>query len=557
MQTAKAISQYDQLDDSARWATRILSILVVPGLILVSGFAATGAHRPDPESTLIFLRLFTIGEPIPLLALALWLAIFAWSAVSAPCDPRQDSGTLARGHHRLLVWLIALSAGMVSLIVGRATGQGIGFSADEYAALLQADFLRQGSFTGTIPTEWLPLREGVTPVFVFEGQESTEWVYQYIPGYAILVYLAGMLDAVALLNPILNALTVVLVAEIAEKRWSNRQDLAILATMLIATSQQFLLTGGSQYSMPAHLMFNSLWLFGYVTGPRSVIWMGPVGAFASLLHQPIPHPLFVAPFLLRMLREKRIGALVYLSLWYTIAIVCFVFWRKIGGAIPASILGLPKMGNVVVLLMNVILIATWNAPVVAWGLLVAIRNMRSLDCIDLDLLFGIVAVLLFFLTFVPVTQGHGWGWRYGHQVLVNIVLLATTGWSASSKLMEARHAKRMLTCSFLVSLLVLVPWRTAVAYRIVKPFSNAVDWMSKQEEHVLVIPADSIWYGRDLIRNHPSMRKPVTLRGSSLAGSDTAAIPEPWRTSVRWITVEELEALGLERVDRVVPGADR
>lgn len=455
-QTIKSINQYAQSDNSVRWATRILSILVVPGLILVSGFAATGAHKPDPGSTLIFLRLFTIGEPLPLVALALWLALFPWRAIGKDLGHLQSVLVYERENRKSLVWLIAISSGILSLVIGKVTGQGVGFSADEYAALLQADFLRLGAFTGNLPTEWLPLRDGVTPVFVFEGQKPTEWVYQYLPGYALLVYLAGEVDAVALLNPMLNTLTVVLIAAIAGKRWSDKPDLAVLSALLMATSQQFLLTGASQYSMPAHLMFNTLWLYGYIAGGRSILWMGPVGAFASLLHQPIPHPLFVAPFLLRMLREKRIGALAYLCLWYALAIACFVAWREIGGAIPVSILGMPKMGNVVVLLMNVIMIATWSAPVVSWGLLVAVRNIRALDQIDLDLLFGIVAVLLFFLTFKPVTQGHGWGWRYGHQVLVSIVLLAVTGWTSSCRLIEVGLARRMLASSLLISFVVLL-----------------------------------------------------------------------------------------------------
>lgn len=81
--------------------------------------------------------------------------------------------------------------------------------------------------------------------------------------------------------------------------------------------------------------------------------------------------------------------------------------------------------------------------------------------------------------------------------------------------------------------------------------------MSRQHEMVLVVPADSIWYGRDLIRNHPSMNAPVTLRRSVFAGVDTAAIPTQWRSSVRLISVDELEALGLERVDKILPGSDR
>jgi len=536
---------------------RILAILVVPGLIFVTGFTATGAHKPDPASTLIFLRLFTIGEPVPLVVLAIWLGLFAWTTRAQGRD-RYSKDQLTEGSRRVsLVWLIALLAGVLSLTIGKVTGQGIGFSADEYAALLQADFLRQGALTGAIPQEWLPLREGVTPVFVFEGQEPTDWVYQYLPGYAVLVYLASLVDAVALLNPVLNSLTVLIVAAIARMRWQDRPDIVVLAAMFMATSQQFLLTGASQYSMPAHLMFNSLWLYGYVSGGRSLIWMGPVGAFASLLHQPIPHPLFVAPFLVRMLREKRIGTLVYLGAWYALAIGCFLKWRMIGGAIPASILGLPKMGNVVVLLMNVILIATWSAPVVSWGVLVAVRRVRRLDPLDTDLLAGIVAVLLFFLTFVPITQGHGWGWRYGHQVLVSIVLLAVTGWKASAAQLGMSRARRIVIASMFLSLVVLIPWRTAVAYRVVRPFKRAVDWMGQQKEMVLVVPADSVWYGRDLIRNHPSMKAPVALRGSAIAWSDTSAVPRPWRSSVRWIRVEELEALGLERLDSIVPGSDR
>ena len=82
-----------------------------------------------------------------------------------------------------------------------------------------------------------------------------------------------------------------------------------MAVALLATSSQVVLTSGSGYTMPAHLLANLLWLWLYLRGDRRrgrsrCSWAGS----RSGLHSPFPHALFVAPFLVRLLRERRWGA---------------------------------------------------------------------------------------------------------------------------------------------------------------------------------------------------------------------------------------------------------
>ena len=60
------------------------------------------------------------------------------------------------------------------------------------------------------------------------------------------------------------------------------------------------------YAMPAHLCFNLLWLRLFLADRRRAdLGAIAVGFIATGLHQPLFHPMFVAPFMLMLLLERN------------------------------------------------------------------------------------------------------------------------------------------------------------------------------------------------------------------------------------------------------------
>src|SRR5688572_33310947 len=89
------------------------------------------------------------------------------------------------------------------------------------------------------------------------------------------------------------------------------------------------MTGGTGYSMPAHLALNLLWVWLYQRGDaRSWGVALVVGVLALGLHNPIPHALFVGPFLIRLVRERRWERLVPALVVYAAGSALWLAWLR-------------------------------------------------------------------------------------------------------------------------------------------------------------------------------------------------------------------------------------
>ena len=85
-------------------------------------------------------------------------------------------------------------------------------------------------------------------------------------------------------------------------------DLALIAAALLGTSSQLIVMAMTAYAMPAHLAFNLAWLWLFLRGGKAGhAGAIAVGFLATGLHQLVFHPLFVAPFILRLLFHRRWG----------------------------------------------------------------------------------------------------------------------------------------------------------------------------------------------------------------------------------------------------------
>jgi hypothetical protein len=195
-------------------------------------------------------------------------------------------------------------------------------------------------------------------------------------------------------------------------------------------------------------------------------------------------------------------------------------------------------------MMNTALLLSWNCPVLGPLVLVAVLHPRRLDDVQVDLALGVLLTIIFFM-FFPLTQGHGWGYRYAHQVLGNLCLLAAAGVSALYETLGQRRTRQWLAAGLVTSLIVQLPLRLRDTEQFVRPFARGVEYVRSRDATILLVRGDSIWYGADLIRNDPYLTYPVVVRMNRLAPQLIEQMKAAFPGRVRELSDGEMLRLGM------------
>ena len=530
----------------------ITLLIALYGLLARSQMIGWGLVFPGPVN--VFFRLYAFHEPLLLVVLAVWMIVaMVVLARRAPLPSGTTRLERLRAPSVRAVAVLAALIFLISVVTWYRVHHAVLLTMDEFTSDFQAHILARGELRATVPTEWQPYLDAMAPVFTAYRDLRGGWLSQYLPGYALLKTPFVMTGLEVLLNPILAALSVVLIAAIARRLWPGEGLRPGMALAFFVTSSEVLMTSGTGYSMPAHLALNLLWLWLYQRGDgRSWGLALAVGVLAMGLHNPMPHALFVAPFLLRLVRERRwqrVGAAV---IAYGLGSLIWIAWLRManpfareGGPGLFSMFAMPNALAFWLQGLNLSLLFTWHAPL--FGALAAIGLVRARreGPVMTDVALGVVFTLLFYL-FFPLTQGHGWGYRYAYQVLGNLALLAAVGTPSLLAAAGARRAQGLLVASFATALLVQVPVRFYQGERFIRPYAAAYRYVASRPARVVLVHGDSIWYGRDLIRNGPYLGgQPVVLAARMLTREGRAAIEAAYPGQVVDVKDGELLRLGL------------
>ena len=557
--------------DGLRAAAVVTLAAAAFGLIAREVVARTGLGHPQPASANVFFALYTLHEG-PFLWLLALSAVGVWIA-----GGRMPSGRLGWELRALSVatrtpaWAVALAALALTLAGGAVLLHGIDLAMDEFTASFQARIFASGRVQAPVPAEWRGLAPWMTPVFVNYKEAAGVWLSSYLPVYAAIRSLFLLGGVASLTNPALGALTIVLVVAVGRRIWSG--DMAArpttFALLFLALSAQFLVTSMGAYSMAAHLCLNLLWLWLYLRNDRVGLGLAPwIGVLALGLHNPIPHTLFAAPFVLRLVRERRFGWVGYCALVYAAGAAGWYQWLEFaqtdvdgtmavigagtagGGGLGGGVFntfGLPSLFRWFVQGMSLVLLLTWQTPAVAPLLVVAFFGWRRLGATERDLAAGLVATWLFY-AFFDADQGHGWGYRYMHPVLGNVVLLAAAGaeqvWRAGREAVLAR----LIVASAVATLAVQWPLRAVQTERFVRPYAAVLDQVARQRAEIVAVDPGLAWYGRDFVRNDPFLETTPKVVGLRLIGGrlpDPAHIPPAARGRIHRLTTAEIARLGV------------
>jgi hypothetical protein len=435
-------------------------------------------------------------------------------------------------------------------------------SMDEYAALFQSQAFAAGHLSGSFPPQlldWLiPL--GFQDYFLNVSRITGSVAETYWPGFALLLAPFTWAGISWACNPVVSALTLIVVHRLALALFNDREAAGLVLLLTIASPVIFA-NGISYYSMPAHLLANSLFALLLIQPtPRRAFAAGVVGALALSLHNPVPHMLFAAPWLIwiaaRPDRVRLLAALGagYLPLGVLLGVGWFEFSTQLlhgGLAISRtsaaasdrlehmlSIFSLPSSTLLLVRLIGLAKLWIWAVP----GLMIlatagAMRWWRHTTC----RLFAISALLtLLGYFFVPVDQGHGWGYRYFHSAWMALPILATAAMfrpieprdsrrespHGVSRIFEEAAVKSYVTACIVLTLIFGIGWRAWQIQEFVTNDLRQLPHYSGTERQIVIINGKHSFYGADLVQNDPWLRGNVIRMYSRGAAVDAKMMAE-------------------------------
>lgn len=406
-------------------------------------------------------------------------------------------------------------------------------SMDEYAGWFQATAFANGSLAGRVPPElanWV-IPTGFQGHFFVVNHVTGELASAYWPGFALLLSPFVWLGIPWACNPLIVASSLLLVGQVARDVVGEERARG-WAILLALASPALTLNGVSFYSMPAHLLFNLIFVWLLLSpSPRRVFLAGVVGSFALVLHNPFPHLLFALPWLgwLIFRREGGVRNAMLLGCGYLPLILLIgVGWIlsldalrnsgqvAVSAAASASespwivrmTMGLtrpfrfPNESTIVFRVGGLIKLWLWSSPFLIVLAVLAANRLpnRLLKLMGASLL---ITILGYFL--VPVSQGHGWGDRYSHSAWGVLPILAAA-WICSVSA-NGKHSEALLPAVAKAALLSLL---MATGLRAWQIGSFMSDHMAQLPPYPAATPAIVFvragYYAMDLVQNDPWLR---------------------------------------------------
>jgi hypothetical protein len=408
---------------------------------------------------------------------------------------------------------------------------------DEYAAYFQSRVFAAGQLHGRFPApllDWL-IPRGFQDYFLNVSRATGSVAETYWPGFALLLTPFTWAGVPWLCNPVISALTLLVIHRLALELFDDREA-AGFALLLTIASPVIFANGISYYSMPAHLLANSVFALLLIRPtPLRAAAAGVVGSFAFALHNPVPHMLFAAPWLVWVATRQggmRLLALIagYLPLSALLGLGWFLFSGHLlrEGLVSATapvadshrlqsmieIFSLPDATMVLARLIGMAKIWVWAIP----GLVIlaaagAVRWRQNVLC---RLLTASALLTLFGYFLVPADQGHGWGYRYFHSAWMALPLLATAALFRPARTpgeanlpvrrFEDSETKGFVAACILLTLVFGVGFRAWQLQGFMARDVSQVPQYKGTERRVVILDGRFSFYGADLVQNDPWLR---------------------------------------------------
>lgn len=520
--------------------------LSVPLLLLLLGFAvwwgipdwmeaAPGQLLHNNIFWYLYVRNESAGFLLQFLALAVFLCVFRADGTRIP-----DLSSLGLPSPR------AVAAAVVGLaLCGWLFAFGrFPLCMDEFLPRWQAGILLSGRWVSETPEHLSPFAAALSPVLSSIDKESGTMFSPYYPAYSLLLAIAGLCGLQDFVNPALAGGCILVLGRILRRIDPAAVGQSRLALMLLALSPQFLVTSMTGYPLVGNLFLNLLWLELFLRRSPRADWFLPWLSIVGLaFHQPTPHALFVAPFLVWFVRERvrTLPRLLYFAGVGSIGLLCLKLWQSYASAppgdsaeinplAPVSVFRMPELYQVPIMLGSLALWVAWLHPLL---LPFALRaRPRAEDGALRPLihcLWSGIALSLLLYSFFPFHQGHGWGYRYLFPMLGNLAILAALGVPSRTAAQDGRPTRLPLSLAFALFLLTIPPLALRIfqASSFVVPFADADRALSRLPAQFVLLPTHQAWYTWDLVRNEPDFsNRPLRIHARKPADNLPPGIVE-------------------------------
>jgi hypothetical protein len=428
------------------------------------------------------------------------------------------------------------------------------FCMDEYAAVFQAKIFAAGRLTAQLPpsvVNWL-IPPGFNGAFLVASRTTGHAMEAYWPGFSLILAPFEFIGIPWLCNASLAGFAIFLVHCITLEITDDRRA-AGWAVLFTVASGVFVAYAISYYSMQAHLTANLLfvWLLLKPT-PYRAFCAGVVGSLALVLHNPFPHTLFAAPWIIALARSReQQRAFCSLILGYLpLTILMGAGWLYLRGLVTSGNSGFDVISNnihsafrlpdkAMIGLRVAATVKMWIWAVPCLYLFAALGRFRRGDDQHVRLLTQSAVVTFVGYVFLVFDQGHGWGYRYFHSAWGVVPILAACAMTARPE--SNGRLAAFAGAAALLNLLLVLPVQMINIDGIIARHSAQLPKPQRPGSNVYFIHAGG-FYLADLVQMDPLLRADDLILFSGGPELDAELRRQNWPTAVlvgRGLGVEE------------------
>ncbi len=449
------------------------------------------------------------------------------------------------------------------------------FCMDEYAAVFQAKIFAAGRLTAQLPpsvVDWL-VPPGFNGAFLVASRATGHAMEAYWPGFSLLLAPFEFLGAPWLCNASLAGLAIFLIHRITFEITGDRRA-AGWAVLFTAASGVFAAYAISYYSMQAHLTANLLfaWLLLRPT-PYRAFGAGIVGSLALVLHNPFPHMLFAAPWIIAIAcsKEQRRSFFALILGYLPLTILIGAGWLYLRGFVTSgnsgfnvisnsisAVFRLPDMSMIDMRVAAIAKMWIWAVPCL-FLLAVLGRLCRGDDRHVRLLAQSAVATFVGYVFFI-FDQGHGWGYRYFHSAWGVVPILAACAMTARPE--SNGRLAAFAGAAAVLNLVLVVPVQMMQIERIIARHSAQLPEPRRPGNNVYFVHAPGGFYVADLVQSDPLLRAEDLILFSRGPELDAELRRQNWPMAVlieRGFGVEEwnLGPKDQRQISKELPGVKR
>jgi hypothetical protein len=393
------------------------------------------------------------------------------------------------------------------------------FCMDEYAAIFQAKIFAAGRLTAQLPpsvVDWL-IPPGFNGAFLVASRTTGQAMEGYWPGFSLLLAPFEFLDIPWLCNASLAGFAIFLVHRITFEITGDRRA-AGWAVLFTVASGVFAAYAISYYSMQAHLTANLLfvWLLLKPT-PYRAFGAGAVGSLALVLHNPFPHMLFAAPWIIAFARSKEQRRFFFALILGYLPLTIFIGagWLYLREFVTSGNSGFNLISNNINTVFSVpdksivgmrvaAMVKMWIWAVPCLFLFAVLGRLRRGDDRHVRLLAQSAVVTFVGYVFFIFDQGHGWGYRYFHSAWGVVPILAACAMTAQPE--SNGRLAAFAGAAAMLNLMLVVPVQMMQIDGIIARHSAQLPEPQRPGNNVYFVHAPDGFYLADLVQSDPLLR---------------------------------------------------